>query len=197
MGESSKPQLVGIAGSLRKASYNAALLRAAAECAPTTVSFEQATIAGIPLYDGDLEAASGLPAAVSELKATIAGSAGLLIVTPEYNSSIPGVLKNALDWLSRGDDTKRVFGGRPVAITGASPGRLGTVLSQTAWLPVLRALGLNLWPGPRLLVSEAHKAFDPSGTLVDERVRTQLREFVTGFAEFAVAQSKLGQSPAE
>jgi NAD(P)H-dependent FMN reductase len=192
MSQSSTPTLVGLAGSLRKGSYNAALLRAAAEFAPTTVHFEQATIAGIPLYDGDLEAASGLPVSVRELQEKIAGSAGLLIVTPEYNSSIPGVLKNALDWLSRGDDMKRVFGGRPVAITGASPGRLGTVLSQTAWLPVLRALGLNLWPGNRFLVSEAHKAFDASGKLVDERVRTQLQEFMGGFTEFALVNSRRG-----
>lgn len=189
MSFSTVPALVGIAGSLRKGSYNAALLRAAAEMAPSSVHFEQATIAGIPLYDGDLEAASGLPVAVRELQDKIANSAGLLIITPEYNSSIPGVLKNALDWLSRGGDMKRVFGGRPVAITGASPGRLGTVLSQTAWLPVLRALGLKLWPGPRLLVSEAHKAFDASGALTDERVREQLRAFVTDFAEFAVGHA--------
>lgn len=192
MSSSSTPTLIGLAGSLRKASYNAALLRAAAELAPTTVTFEQATIAGIPLYDGDLEAASGVPAVVRELQQKLATSAGLLIVTPEYNSSIPGVLKNALDWLSRGDDAKRALGGLPVAITGASPGRLGTALSQAAWLPVFRALGMNLWPGPRLHVGEAHKAFDASGKLVDDKVRSLLQEFMTGFSEFAVRNSRRG-----
>lgn len=189
----SKPTLVGIAGSLRKGSFNAALLRAAATMAPESVTFEPATIRGIPLYDGDLEAEAGIPHPVRELKDKIASAAGLLIVTPEYNSGMPGVLKNALDWLSRpGDDVKRVFGGKPLAITGASPGRLGTALSQAAWLPVLRALGVNLWAGPRLMVGEAHKAFDASGTLVDERVRGQLSEFMAGFAEFALQQSNRG-----
>jgi chromate reductase len=190
MSQSSTPTLIGFAGSLRKGSYNAALLRAIAELAAPTVQLEQATIAGIPLYDGDLEAASGLPTTVRELQQKLANSAGLIIVTPEYNSSIPGVLKNALDWLSRGDDAKRALGGRPVAITGASPGRLGTALSQAAWLPVFRALGMNLWPGARLHVSEAHKAFDASGKLVDDKVRSLLQEFVTGFADFAVTNSR-------
>lgn len=189
MSSPSKPSLIGLAGSLRKGSYNAALLRAIAELAPPSVQLEQATIAGIPLYDGDLEAERGIPAPVRELQLKLAGSAGLILVTPEYNSSIPGVLKNALDWLSRGEDAKRALGGRAVAITGASPGRLGTALAQAAWLPVFRALGMNLWPGPRLHVSEAHRAFDASGALVDPKVRALLQDFVTGFADFATTNS--------
>jgi chromate reductase len=180
------PTIIGISGSLRRGSLNTALLRAAAELAPPGVIVEEASIRGIPLYDGDVEAETGIPEAVRELKDRIAGSSGLLIVTPEYNSSIPGVLKNALDWLSRpGNDMKRVFGNRPVALTGASPGRLGTALSQATWLPVVRALGLQFWSGPRLLVGEAHKAFDASGKLVDDRVRGQLQDFMSGFAEVA------------
>jgi chromate reductase, NAD(P)H dehydrogenase (quinone) len=181
----SAPTIVGIAGSLRKGSYNAALLRAASELAPAGVTIEQASIRGIPLYDGDVEAESGLPPAAQELKEKIASSAGLLIVTPEYNNSIPGVLKNAVDWLSRPvADIPRVFGGRPVALMGASPGRFGTVMSQAAWLPVLRALGMQPWWGPRLLVGAASKVFDGAGRLVDERVRAELSAFVAGFAEF-------------
>lgn len=188
----SAPTIVGIAGSLRKGSYNAALLRAASELAPAGVTIEQASIRGIPLYDGDIEAESGLPPAAQELKAKIAASSGLLIVTPEYNNSMPGVLKNAIDWLSRpAADIPRVFGGRPVAMMGASQGRLGTVMSQAAWLPVLRTLGMRPWWGPRLLVGGAKTVFDESGHLVDERIRTELGAFMAGFVKFVVGQAGL------
>ncbi len=177
--------IVGIAGSLRKGSYNAALLLAAKEVAPEGIQLEIASIRGIPLYDGDVETETGVPGVVTDLKNRIAASAGLLLVTPEYNNSIPGVLKNAIDWLTRPPaDITRVFGNRPVALMGATPGRGGTVLSQAAWLPVLRTLGMRPWFGPRLLVSAAHRVFDESGQLIDEQVRSQLRSFMTGFAEF-------------
>jgi NAD(P)H-dependent FMN reductase len=178
--------IVGIAGSLRKGSYNAALLRAAVELMPEGTTLETASIRGIPLYDGDLEAENGIPAAVGELKARIVASAGLLLVTPEYNNSIPGVLKNAIDWLSRpAADIPRVFGGRPVAVMGASPGRFGTVLSQAAWLPVLRTLGTRPFWGGRLQVAGAAKVFDENGRLVDDAVRKQLQAFLAGFVGFA------------
>ena len=134
--------MIGLSGSLRQGSLNSSLLRAAAELVPEDVALSIATIRGIPLYDGDLEAAEGIPAAVAALKDRIAGSDALLLATPEYNNSIPGVMKNAIDWLSRpAADTRRVFGGKPVALIGASPGGFGTILSQNAWLPVLRTLG--------------------------------------------------------
>ncbi len=178
-------QIVGIGGSLRRGSFNAALLRAAAEVAAPGARIDIASIRDFPLYDGDVEAASGIPPAVAAVKEKIAASGGLLIVTPEYNNSIPGVLKNAVDWLTRpGADVPRIFGGRPVAITGATPGRAGTLLAQTAWLPVLRTLGTRPWFGPRLLVSGANTAFDESGNLIDEKVKEQLRVFVAGFAAF-------------
>ena len=178
--------LLGIAGSLRRGSYNAALLRAAIELAPEGVTIEEGTIRGIPLYDGDLEAEQGIPESVRLLKERIVAADGLMIVTPEYNNSIPGVLKNAIDWLSRpGSDIARVFGDRPVAILGASPGRFGTVMAQAAWLPVLRALGARAWFGPRLLVGGAAQVFDADGKLVDERVRGELTKFVAGFAKSA------------
>lgn len=180
------PTIVGIAGSLRKASFNASLLRAAAELSPPGTTVDIASIREIPLYDGDLEAEHGLPEAVRALKDRIAQADGLLIVTPEYNNSIPGVLKNAIDWLSRpASDIPRVFGDRPVALMGASPGRFGTLLSQTAWLPVLRTLGLRAWFGPRVMVGSAGSVFDGAGHLVDEKVRGQVREFMAGFAAFA------------
>jgi chromate reductase len=105
--------ILGISGSLRKGSYNSALLRAAKDAAPDGVNLEIASIREIPLYDGDIENDNGIPASVQELKARITSAAGLLLVTPEYNNSIPGVFKNAIDWLSRPPaDIPRVFGNR-------------------------------------------------------------------------------------
>lgn len=182
--------ILGLPGSLRRGSLNATLLRAAAALAPASVRLVQGTLQGIPLYDGDLEAESGLPAPVRELKEQVASAAGLLLVTPEYNSSIPGVFKNAIDWASRpASDIARVFGNRPVAVMGASPGRFGTVQAQDAWLPVLRSLGMRAWSG-RLTVAGAGKVFDEEGRVVDERVRTQLQEFMAGFAAFVVDNAR-------
>jgi chromate reductase, NAD(P)H dehydrogenase (quinone) len=128
-------------------------------------------INGIPLYDGDLEAMEGIPTAVTELKDAITTADGLLIATPEYNNSMPGVLKNVIDWLSRPPaDIDRVFGEKPVAVIGASIGGFGTILSQNAWLPVLRTLGTRPWFGGRLMVSRAHHVFDEQGAMTDKAV---------------------------
>jgi NAD(P)H-dependent FMN reductase len=180
--------IVGLSGSLRSGSFNTALLRAAAESMPAGAQLEIGSINGIPLYDGDVEKASGIPDVVAALKERIVAANGLLLVTPEYNNSIPGVFKNAIDWLTRpAADIPRVFGGRPVAVIGASPGGFGTLLSQTAWLPVLKTLGTRAWFGGRLQVSRAGDVFDASGKLVDERIREQLRKFLDGFVKFAAA----------
>ena len=174
-------RLVGIAGSLRRHSFNAGLLRAARDAMPDGTVLEIGTIAGIPLYNADLEA-EGIPAPVAALKDAVAGSDGLLLVTPEYNNGIPGAFKNAIDWLSRpGADIPRVFRGRKVALIGASPGGFGTILAQDHWLPVLRTLGVSLWTQGRLMVSGAGKAFDAEGNLTDEAVRARLAEFMAGF----------------
>jgi NAD(P)H-dependent FMN reductase len=178
-------RIVGIAGSLRSGSYNAALLRAAVEECPAAATLEIESIRGIPLYDGDVEA-QGLPARAAELKERVAGADALLLVTPEYNNSIPGVFKNAIDWLTRPpEDVPRVFRGRTVGLIGASPGAHGTVLSQTAWLPIFRILGLRPWFGQPLYVGNAAKVFDPSGRLVDDAIRARLRKYMEGFVEFA------------
>lgn len=177
--------IIGIAGSLRKASFNAALLRAAAGLSPTGMNLEIASIAAIPLYDGDVESERGVPDEVTLLKDRIAAADGLLLVTPEYNNSMPGVFKNAIDWLTRPPkDIPRVFGDKPVAIMGATPGMGGTRLSQSAWLPVLRTLGTRAWFGKQLYVAGAAQVFDAEGKLVDEKVKKLLSEFMAGFSAF-------------
>jgi NAD(P)H-dependent FMN reductase len=178
-------------GSVRKGSYNLALALAAIECAPAGSAFTLTSIRDIPLYDGDVEAASGVPAAAAKLKDALAAADGLLLVTPEYNNSVPGTLKNAFDWMSRPTrDIARVFKGRAVGVIGATPGMGGTRLSQNAWLPVFRTLGMQLWTGGSVFVAEAGKMFDASGALADGKVREVLKKYVEGFAAFA-ARSKV------
>src|SRR5688572_28928592 len=182
--------LIGISGSTRRGSFNAALLRAAAASMPSGAQLRIESIAQIPLYNGDDEEATGIPEPVARLKEAIAAANGLLLVTPEYNNSIPGVAKNAIDWLSRPPaDIKRVFGGKPVGIAGASPGGFGTILSQNAWLPVFRTLGAELWPGGRLLVSRAGSVVDANGEISDTATRESIRKFMEGFVAYVKARS--------
>jgi chromate reductase, NAD(P)H dehydrogenase (quinone) len=182
-------RILGISGSLRAGSFNTALLRAAQALAGDDIELSVATLHGIPVYDGDLEARDGIPPAVQALKEKIIASDGVLLATPEYNNSVPGTLKNAIDWLSRPPaDAARVFADRPFAIIGASPGGFGTILSQAAWLPILRTLRARHWSSGRLMVSKAALAFDAGGKLIDEAVAGQLDGFVKGFAAFAAKQ---------
>ena len=177
--------IIGISGSLRNGSFNSALLRAAVELAPTGCTIEIGDIHGIPLYDGDVEEANGVPAEVTELQDRIAAAGGLLIATPEYNNSMPGVLKNAIDWLTRPpNELPRIFHGKPVAIIGTTPGGFGTVLGQNAWLPVMRTLSTRLFTGSRLMVSGANKVFDDNGQLVDDAVRERLTAYINDFVGF-------------
>ena len=178
-------RILGLSGSLRAGSFNTARLRAAQSGVPPGVTLEVATLHGIPLYDADLEAREGLPAAVTALKEKIVASDGVLLATPEYNNGIPGVFKNGIDWLSRPPkDAARVFGGRPFAVIGASPGGFGTILAQAAWLPVLRTLGVRHWNGGRLMASRAQQVFDEAGAIVDPKLTAQLEQFLAGFAGF-------------
>jgi len=176
-------RILGIAGSLRRGSLNAALLRATVELVPAGATIETASIRGIPLYDGDVEE-QGIPAAVVELKEKIIAADALLLVTPEYNNSIPGVFKNAIDWLSRPPaDAPRVFANRHVTLIGVSPGRFGTVQSQRSWLPVLRTLRMRPWFGVPLYLSAAAGTFDAQGRLVDAEARSRLRELLANYVQ--------------
>ena len=181
--------LIGLCGSLRRQSFNRMLLRVAIEAAPAGTAIELESIREIPLYDGDVEEEQGVPPAVQRLKDRLANADGLLIVTPEYNASMPGVLKNAIDWMSRpAADIPRVFGGRPVAIMGATPGPGGTALSQAPWLPVVRRLGMRPWFEGAVLISDAGTAFDSDGRVADPAIQARIRKFVEGFAVFAGIQ---------
>jgi NAD(P)H-dependent FMN reductase len=184
-------KLIGISGSLRQGSFNTALLRAAAGLMPSDASLEIRTLHGIPLYDGDLETSAGVPASVTALKQAVIAADGVLLVTPEYNNGIPGVFKNGIDWLSRpSSDIPRVFGGKMIALIGASPGNFGTILCQAAWLPVLRTLGTCPWFGGRLMVSRASDVFDAALAIKDVVVKERLRAFLAGFVD-AVRRSRL------
>ena len=161
------------------------LLRAAADAMPEGMSLEIASISDIPLYNADVEAEQGVPAPVQQLKDRIAAADGLLIVTPEYNNAMPGVMKNAIDWLSRPPaDIPRVFRSLPTGVIGATPGMGGTILSQASWLPVLRVLGVLPWFEGRVIISGAGNVFDDSGRIVDSGTADRLRIYNEGFAAF-------------
>jgi chromate reductase len=175
--------ILGIAGSLRAASYNRGLLRAAAGLLPSGVDLETMVLNDIPLYNVDVER-QGEPVPVQELKQRITAADVLLIATPEYNYSIPGVLKNALDWASRPPQTCALRK-KPVGIVGASSGRSGTMRSQLALRQVFVFTGSYAMPQPEFLLAEAAQKCDTGGDLVDEETRERLRTFLVALVEWA------------
>lgn len=175
--------LIAVSGSLRKDSFNTRLCQLMAETAPDGTGIELATLHEIPLYDGDLEAADGIPEAVETLRSRIKAADGLILATPEYNAGMPGVLKNALDWLTRpGSEMKPTFGGRKTAIAGATPGAWGTAFAQAGSLINLRQLGCELYPD-HLRISRAGEMFGDDGS-VDDKLREQVKSWLEGFAGF-------------
>lgn len=184
-------RLLGISGSLRRDSYNTALVRAAIGLLPDGATLTLQSLRDIPLYDGDVEA-QGLPAGVVTLREAIRGADGLFISTPEYNNGMPGVLKNAIDWVSRGKD--QPLAGKPLALVSASNGRFGGARSQLAWMPVLAVLGTRWMHRPQFCLADADKAFAPDGTLADEKTRELLRHLLAGFAEWCRPQQVAGTS---
>lgn len=176
---SDRIHVLGLAGSLRAGSYNKALLRAAAELLPEGMTLEIFDLAPIPLYNADVER-EGFPAAVRTLRERIAAADALLIATPEYNYSIPGVLKNAIDWASRPPDSP--LAKKPVAIMGASDGGFGTVRSQLHLRQVF--VGTNMRPiqKPEVIVSLAQNKIDGAGRVTDEKTRGAVKALLEALA---------------
>ncbi|HET6971053.1 MAG TPA: NADPH-dependent FMN reductase [Phenylobacterium sp.] len=174
-------RVLGFAGSLRKASYNRALLATAAELAPAVgIALTVFDLLEVPLYNGDVEA-GGDPPGVAALKAAIAAADGVLIATPEYNHGVPGVTKNAIDWASR-PPGHAVLDAKPVGIMGASPGITGSARGQSQLRQAFEFTNSICMPQPELLVFKAHEKFDAEGRLTDEATRTYLGRFLGAFA---------------
>jgi len=166
-------KILGIAGSIRQQSYNRAALRAAAELLPQDTQLDVFDLAGLPGFSEDQE--KNPPAQVVELKQRIRAADAILIATPEYNYSIPGVLKNAIDWASRpyGDSA---WGGKPVAVMGVSVGKLGTARAQYHLRQVFVFLDMYPLNKPEVMIGPAAEAFDSAGQLKDDKTREHIRK---------------------
>jgi len=174
-------RILAISGSLRRASYNTAALRAAVQLAPEDMEIEVVTLHGIPNFDGDVERDQGFPAPVESLRAAIAAADGLLIATPEYNRSISGALKNALDWVSRGGPASPLRG-KVAAILGAgSP--FGTLSAQAHLRQILQYSHVRVVAQPEVMIDQASAHFDQASTLTDERFRDQIRRLLEALQE--------------
>ena len=175
-------RILGIPGSLRRASYNRGLIRAAREDAPDGVDIGEFDLSTIPLFNEDVEA-QGDPPPVRALKEQIRAADALLIATPEYNYSIPGVLKNAIDWASRPPQATPLRH-KLIALMGASPGGFGTVRSQLALRQVFFFTKSYVLLEPEVHVSAAGDKFDAEGNLVDATIRQSVRALVTALVEW-------------
>jgi chromate reductase len=184
-----KIHVLGISGSLRKGSYNTRLLVAASELLPEDMTLETHDLSPIPLYNDDVRAV-GFPKPVLQFREQIAKADALLIATPEYNFSIPGVLKNAIDWASRPPDPP--VNGKPLAIMGASTGNYGTVRAQMHLRQI--CVFCNMFPvnKPEVLVMRAQEKFDANGRLIDETARGFIRDLLRALADWT---RRLQQEP--
>lgn len=180
-------RLAGFSGSLRKGSYNSLLLNATAQLLPADVSLDIISIETIPLYNADLDlpAASRRPAPVEYLRNMLAKADGILISSPEYNYSIPGGLKNAIDWASRGEDSPLLH--KPVAVIGATPGLWGTVRMQMAFHAVFLFLDMKPVYKPEVLLAQADKKFDAKGDLTDETAKKLLKQKLEALKDMILA----------
>jgi chromate reductase len=185
-------KVLGISGSLRRESYNTSLLRAAAELFGEDIEFELwQGLKAVPPYDAD-EDTENPPAAVAAMRSAVAGADAVLFATPEYNASIPGQLKNGLDWVSRPLATNALRN-KPVAVVGASAGAFGAVWAQADLRKVLTAIGARVVEG-EVAVGHADTRFDEQGQLVDDDLREQLAEVVEGL--IAAARGRIPQAAA-
>jgi chromate reductase, NAD(P)H dehydrogenase (quinone) len=180
--------VVAFSGSLRTGSYNRALTRTVRDLAPASLAVTIEEIDAIPLYNLDVEQAA-FPEPVARLKQALRAADGTLMITPEHNFSVPGVLKNVIDWISRppGDGALR---GKPVGILGASPGLIGTARAQLHLRSILVNLNAIVMPQPSVLIARAHEKFDPAGRLTDEETAKHIRTFLGAFAQWIALISR-------
>jgi len=167
--------ILGFAGSLRAASWNRKILHVCTTLAPQGLTIEPFTLNDIPLFNQDVED-TGVPQSVEDFKQRIVAADGILICTPEYNWSVPGVLKNAIDWATRGGTNS--WSGKPLAICGATPGMGGTMRCQLQLKPILLGLNVQVMAKPDVFISQVDKKFDESGELIDEAVKKSLTSFL-------------------
>ncbi|WP_026897347.1 NADPH-dependent FMN reductase [Daejeonella oryzae] len=177
---------VGISGSLRKGSLNTMLLNAAAKLLPEGVHMTLVSIKDIPLYNGDLDLpeTTERPEEVEIFRKALAKADALVLVSPEYNYSIPGVLKNAIDWASRGDDSPLL--NKAVALMGATPGMWGTVRMQTAFHPVFQFLNMTPVQKPEVLLAKANTKFAEDGKLLDEFAAELIRKKLLALKDLCI-----------
>ena len=179
-------RIVAFAGSLRRGSFNRALIRAAEELAPEGMTIEEIEIGGLPFFNADVEG-EGDPSAVAAFKERLREADGVLIATPEYNDGIPGVLTNAIDWGSRLPG-RAPLSGKPVAIMGASPSQVGTARAQLHLRQLLSHVHARTLPPPELIVAAAHQRFDADLRLTHEATRAVLAALLERFARWIVRE---------
>lgn len=182
--------ILAFAGSLREKSYNKSAVRALVELAPEGVSIEIIELNDIPLLNEDLEP-DNIPKSVVEFRKAITGADALVVATPEYNHDVSGVLKNALDWASREYEKKTwPLKDKPVAIMGASPGRMGTIRAQEQLKALVAGLGMHLLVSKQVLIPQAYEKFDDQGVLIDEKIRESLRNLLSELHRWALQLKK-------
>ncbi len=167
--------IAGLSGSLRQGSYNTALLRAAQSILPDNTKLDIVEYADVPLYNHDVEKHEGLPDAVVSMRAQLDRADAILFASPEYNWSIPGVMKNAIDWASRGSESP--LDGKPAAIMGAG-GRLGTAYAQAHLRQILTHNRMRVVISPTVMISHASDQFDEELNLINERHRDQIERLL-------------------
>ena len=180
--------LIGMSGSLRKDSFNTRLLFAVQELLPENVTMGIVSIADQPLYNADLDlpCAKQRPPIVQQFREVLATADGFVFVSPEYNYSIPGGLKNAIDWASRGEEAPLM--NKPVVVMGATPGMWGTVRMQTAFLPVFTFLNMKPVLKPEILIAQASKKFDVQGKLTDDKAKDLIKQKLEALKELILKE---------
>jgi chromate reductase, NAD(P)H dehydrogenase (quinone) len=188
-------RIVAFAGSLRRGSFNRALIHAARELAPEGMTIEIIEIGDLPFYNADVEA-KGDPASVAAFKAALERADGILIATPEYNDGIPGVLTNAIDWGSRLPG-RAPLRGKPAAVMGASPSQIGTARAQLHLRQLLNHVQARVLPPPELLVAKAHERFDAGLRLKDEGTRKVLGDLLARFSRWIARERAAAEAERE